>query len=167
MKIAFLDRDGTINKDYEDKQWTTIVEPEILPGSIEGLKYLQDKGFKFIIITNQYIIGENYITTKQYNDFNSKLIEILKDKGIDIDDIFYCPHARRENCNCIKPKKGMIEQALEKYPNIDMNKSIFIGDSKCDLELAENIGVKFFGINLNCKNKIRNIFEIRKYAKEL
>lgn len=97
MKVAFLDRDGTINKDYKDEQWSKIEEPEILPGSIEGLKYLQNKGFKFIIITNQYIIGENYITTKQYKDFNIKLLEILKDNGINIEDIFYCPHSREEN----------------------------------------------------------------------
>ncbi|HHX69183.1 MAG: HAD family hydrolase [Miniphocaeibacter sp.] len=163
MKVAFLDRDGTINKDYKDEQWSKIEEPEILPGSIEGLKYLQNKGFKFIIITNQYIIGENYITTKQYKDFNIKLLEILKDNGINIEDIFYCPHSREEKCNCIKPKIGMIEQANRKYPSIDMSESIFIGDSKCDMELAENIGVKFFGINLNCKNKIENIWEISKF----
>ena len=55
LKIAFLDRDGTIIKDYPDEKWREIKEPEFLEGSIEGLKRLKEMGYDFIIITNQYL----------------------------------------------------------------------------------------------------------------
>ena len=57
MKVAFLDRDGTINKDYDDNDWKHINNPEILDGNIEGLKKLKYYGYEIIIITNQYIIA--------------------------------------------------------------------------------------------------------------
>ncbi len=160
MKIAFLDRDGTINRDYEDSRWSFVQEPEILDGSIEGLLYLKEKGFKFIIITNQYIIGEGYITENDYHNFNNKLIDILASYGVEILDVFYCPHRRGSFCNCNKPSTGLIEQALEKYNNIDMNSSILIGDSLSDMELAEKMGLTFYGIKLDCDNKLDNLSEI-------
>ena len=62
MKIAFLDRDGTINKDYPDAEWTQIEDPEILPGAIEGMRELLARGYEIIVITNQYTIGEGLIS---------------------------------------------------------------------------------------------------------
>lgn len=165
MKVAFLDRDGTINKDYPDKIWSDIKNPEILSGSIEGLIYLRDLGYKFIIITNQYIINEGYISLKDYKEFNRKLINILRNNNIEIMDVFYCPHIKKENCNCFKPRPGMIYNALNKYPNIDIDSSIFIGDSLVDKELAEIFNMNFYGVNIDCKNKIRNILEIKKYIR--
>lgn len=61
MKVAFLDRDGTLNKDYSDNEWKNQKVSGILPEMVEGLTYLKGKGYKFIIIINQYIIGEYYI----------------------------------------------------------------------------------------------------------
>ncbi|WP_100065454.1 D-glycero-alpha-D-manno-heptose-1,7-bisphosphate 7-phosphatase [Miniphocaeibacter massiliensis] len=166
MRVAFLDRDGTINKDYSDEKWRVIKEPEILEGSIEGLKYLKRQGFEFIIVTNQYIIGDGYITLESYNKFNNKLIEILKNNSIEIIDVFYCPHSKREKCNCNKPKPGLIQQALEKYKSIDMKNSILIGDSKCDEELANLFKLDFYGLGVDCENRIDSIIEISKYIKE-
>lgn len=60
LKIAFLDRDGTLIKDYPDEKWREIKEPEFLEGSMEGLKRLKEMGYDFIIITNQYLIRWNY-----------------------------------------------------------------------------------------------------------
>lgn len=94
MKVAFLDRDGTINRDYPDEEWRHIKEPEILPGSIQGMKYIVNHGYEIIIVTNQYIIGEGVISHDQYNDFNSKLLLELSENGVNIRDIFHCPHAR-------------------------------------------------------------------------
>lgn len=66
MKIAFVDRDGTINKDYPDDDWRFIKEPEFLEGSIEALKEIRKKDYQIIIITNQYLINDGIITLLQY-----------------------------------------------------------------------------------------------------
>ena len=147
MKVAFLDRDGTINKDYPDEKWTKVKKFEILEGTIKGLKYLKNKGFEFIIVTNQYIIEEGFITFQDYINFNENLLKILGDNSIGVIDIFYCPHSRDVNCSCIKPKPGLIQKALDKYPSIDMASSILIGDSLCDKELADYFRLDFYGIN--------------------
>ena len=148
MKCAFLDRDGTINRDYPDEEWQQIKSPEILPGSIQGLKYILKQGYEIIIVTNQYTIGEGIISLDQYNDFTNKLLLKLSENGIEIKDVLYCPHSRKENCDCCKPKTGLIKQALAKYPSIDLSKSFMCGDSVSDMRCAEQLGLKFFGINM-------------------
>lgn len=162
IKVAFLDRDGTINKDYDDNDWKYINNPEILDGNIEGLKRLKNCGYEIIIITNQYIISDGIISEKQYEDFNNKLIEILKNEGIDILKIYYCPHNDLDKCNCKKPKTGMIDQALNDF-DIDLAKSFYIGDNYSDLELAKKFKLDFYGIigkNNNNIFKYNNILEV-------
>ena len=161
MKAAFLDRDGTIVKDYPDREWVNIKTPEFLEGSIEALKYIKNKDFEIIIITNQYLIGEKIITLKDYQSFNDLFLKTLKRNGVDILDVFYCPHARSENCKCIKPNPGLINQALHKYPDIDLQESFYVGDSLCDVQLAKSFNLKFFGINLPCKNKINALNQVK------
>lgn len=153
MKIAFVDRDGTIIKDYEDRLWSSVTEPVFLNGSIDGLKSIQQKGYTIIIITNQYLINEKVITSQQYKDITDKLIEELMDNKIEILDIFYCPHSKNENCSCMKPKDGMIRMALEKYPKIDLERSFIVGDSLCDIQLGQRLGIKTFGIGLAGDNE--------------
>lgn len=149
MKIAFLDRDGTIIEDYEDRLWSSITEPIFLNGSIETLKDIQQKGYEIIIITNQYLINEKIITLQQYEDITDKFVKRLLDNEIEILHIFYCPHSREENCNCMKPKDGMIKMALEEYPEIQLESSFIVGDSLCDVQLGEKLGIKTFGIEVN------------------
>ena len=136
MKVAFLDRDGTINRDYPDHIWSQIQSPEILPGAIQGMKYLKEKGYKIIIITNQY------------HDFNEQLLILLEENDISILDVFYCPHSRKEQCDCCKPKNGLIKQALRKYQDINLKESFMCGDSLSDMKCAESVGLKFFCIDI-------------------
>ena len=149
MKVAFFDRDGTIAKDYPDEEWANVQEPVLLSYAIDVLKQLCKAGYKIIIITNQYIIGEGYITEQQYREYNEKLLKVLKESGIDILDVFYCPHRRLDNCDCIKPKTGLIKAAIDKYPTINLNESFVVGDSICDAELANNVGVAAYGIGFD------------------
>lgn len=149
MKVAFLDRDGTIIKDYKDEEWRFVSQPEFIDGSLDALINIQNKGYKLIIITNQYLINENIITLNSYEEFTNKFISKLKENNIDLLDIFYCPHARTEDCDCLKPRPGLINQALMKYYNIDLEHSFLVGDSLCDMELAQYFKLKFFGININ------------------
>ncbi len=65
-----------------------------------------------------------------------------------IKDIFFCPHTKEENCKCFKPKTGLYEQALLKYPAIDLEESLLVGDSLCDIELGNRVGIRTYGINI-------------------
>lgn len=162
MRIAFLDRDGTISKEHSDEEWKYITDPILLEGTIEGLKILKDKGFEFIILTNQGLISKGYITEEQYEDYTNKLINILKDNDINVLKVYHCPHSSIDNCNCKKPKTGMIDKALEDF-DIDMNNSFYIGDSYSDYELATKFNLQFYGIKGRNNNDIfryNNILEI-------
>ncbi len=73
MKTAFLDRDGTINRDYPDAEWKSKTEPELIDGAMEGLRFLQDQGYALIMITNQYLIDEGIITLRRLSEFHRPL----------------------------------------------------------------------------------------------
>lgn len=161
MKIGFFDRDGTIIKDYPDEEWSTITHPEFLPGAIETLQQVMQKGYKIIIITNQYLINEGYLSLQQYEEMNKKMLEELTRHEVEIFDVFYCPHDRQEGCNCCKPQTGMVQNAIEKYPTIELNESFIIGDSIVDMELARQMNMVGFGINVAVPDKATNIFCIK------
>lgn len=168
LKIAFLDRDGTIIKDYPDEKWREIKEPEFLEGSIEGLKRLKEMGYDFIIITNQYLINDGIISLNDYQQFTGKFLKKLKEENIDILKIYFCPHNEKDHCHCKKPKPGMIEPAKKDFL-IDMNNSIYIGDSQVDYLLAKHFNLTFYGINYNGDNvkSYRSILEISKQIKKI
>ena len=168
LKIAFLDRDGTLIKDYPDEKWREIKEPEFLEGSIEGLKRLKEMGYDFIIITNQYLINDGIISLNDYQQFTGKFLKKLKEENIDILKIYFCPHNEKDHCHCKKPKPGMIEQAKKDFL-IDMNNSIYIGDSQVDYLLAKHFTLTFYWINYNGDNvkSYRSILEISKQIKKI
>nr|WP_321278103.1 HAD family hydrolase [uncultured Vibrio sp.] len=144
-KIAFLDRDGVINK--EVNYLHEIAKFEFTPGCIDGLKILQDYGFEFIIITNQAGIARGYYTVEDYHHLTDFYLKKLKSFGIDILDVFYCPHHKDGvikkyslDCVCRKPSTGMLTAACEKY-NIDLSQSILIGDKLSDVEAGAAFNV--------------------------
>ncbi|MGM9949213.1 MAG: D-glycero-alpha-D-manno-heptose-1,7-bisphosphate 7-phosphatase [Lysinibacillus sp.] len=157
MKVAFFDRDGTINVDYTDEEWTNKHTPELVDGALEALAAVRALGYEIIIITNQYLIDEGFITIEEYHAFSNKLLLLLEKSGITILDVFYCRHARWGNCPCMKPKAGMIKDALRKYPSIDLSRSFFIGDSRVDIELAYSLEMRGFGINVKTCPGLKNI----------
>lgn len=146
MNIAFLDRDGTIVRDYPDEQWRDITQPEMLTGSVEGMKVLIERGYRLIVVTNQYIIDDGVITLEQYQSYTEKLITTLKRHNIELMDVFYCRHSSTHDCNCRKPAIGMFQEAQHKYPEINISESLMMGDSEADRLFAENIGLRFYGI---------------------
>ncbi len=136
---VFLDRDGTINE--EVGYLNHITRLKLLPHSAEGLKLLKDAGFRLIVVTNQTGPARGYFPKELVFQTNDLLQKRLKRKGVQIDDFFVCFHLPEENCNCRKPKPGLIYQALKKYP-ISLSDSYVIGDKLIDIELGKNLGIK-------------------------
>lgn len=123
--------------------------PVFINGAIQTLKEVLNRGYKIIIITNQYIINEGYITLEQYPNITDQMLIELKRNGIEIHDIYYCPHTKTEGCCCIKPRIGMINKSLKEYPDINISESFMVGDSTVDMELAINMGMQGFGIGVS------------------
>ena len=137
-KAIFLDRDGTIS---DDTMFPHKAEDfRLLPGVVGGLKRLS-KDYIFVIITNQSGIGRGIFTVKDMHNFNNILLEELKKEGIEIKNIYFCPHVPEDNCDCRKPETKNILQA-KKDLNIDMESSWMIGDHPSDVELGKKMGTR-------------------------
>lgn len=137
-KAIFLDRDGVINK--EVKYLSKIKDFEFIEGVFETCKYLQYLNYKIIIITNQSGISRGYYTEKDFQILKNWMISQFEANGINILDAFHCPHSPDSNCNCRKPKPGMLLVAKNKH-NIDMQNSWMIGDREGDIIAANSSGI--------------------------
>lgn len=144
MKAVFLDRDGTIIKNVPYLNDSKKIE--FLPYVFEGLKILISNGFNLFIVTNQSGVSRGFIKLKELEEIHKRIKNILKKEGIKIKDIVYCPHLPEDNCNCRKPKTGLIEFLLKKY-KIDLKKSYLIGDKDEDILLAKNTGIKSISVS--------------------
>ncbi len=160
MKVAFLDRDGTIIRDYPDEDWRSAREPEFLPGAMDAMARLLALRYDLIVVTNQYLIGEGVLSLQEYHSFDRKFQNALAANGVRVLDTFFCPHARWEGCGCCKPKPGMIQQAMAKHPDIDLSQSFLVGDSAADAGLSAAFGLPFFGIGLPVKTRIQGLAEV-------
>ncbi len=143
-KALFVDRDGVIN--VEKNYVHTVDEFEFIPEIFGILKKYQDEGFLIIVVSNQAGVARNYYTEKDVKIVNNWMVHKLKEKGITIREVYYCPHHPdfTGDCECRKPRPGMILKALEKY-NIDPEKSVLIGDKETDILAGRNAGI---GTNL-------------------
>jgi D-glycero-D-manno-heptose 1,7-bisphosphate phosphatase len=146
-KAVFLDRDGTIicSGDHLYK----IEDMKFLPNAILGLEYLKKcSDYKLIIVTNQAGIAKGIYSEKDYFAFKSELHQRLGKSGIIIDGEYFCPHHKDGtvkkysiNCNCRKPKTGMLEKAAKDF-NLDLRKSWMIGDMESDILAGKNAGCR-------------------------
>ena len=139
-KALFLDRDGVINV---DKNYLYKIEDvEFVDGMFDLVKHYYDNNYLIIIVTNQSGIARGYFSDKDFTILMNWMTKQFLKNGITLTDIFYCPHYPEISgeCECRKPKAGMINEAIKKY-NIDRSKSLLIGDSKRDIESAHNAGI--------------------------
>lgn len=145
----FLDRDNTINYDPGYLHETDKVK--LLKNAKEGLTLLKKVGFLLIVISNQSGVGRGYFPVSDVYAVNDKINQLLGDDA-KIDAFYFCPHAPEENCNCRKPKTGLIDFVKKDF-DIDFENSFMVGDKKSDVEFGHNIGVKtvFIG-NKNSAN---------------
>lgn len=140
MKPAiFLDRDGTINREIG-----YLSEPdkfELLPNALDGMKKMQDMGYRLVIVTNQPGIGLGYFSKEDFYRVNKKMLTEISKAGILLDKIYFCPHSKAENCPCRKPEIGLILRAKEEL-NLDLSHSFFIGDSEVDIQTGAKAEMK-------------------------
>lgn len=146
LKAVFLDRDGTLNVDvaylYEIEKFKWI------PGAKEALKYLTEQGYTLFVVTNQSGVARGYFPEERVHELHGFIQRELDEVGVKIEKFYYCPHLPDGpipkyaiECDCRKPKPGMILQACKEY-DIDKEKSFLVGDGKRDVEAAEAAGIR-------------------------
>lgn len=140
-KTVFLDRDGTLNirppkacyiEKTEEFQW--------LEGAMEAVKYLKDKGYRLILVSNQPGIARGRLTEDILAEIHDKMqTDLLENTGYKVDAIYYCPHNWDAGCSCRKPKPGMLYQAQKEY-SLNLRECILIGDDERDVEAGQAVG---------------------------
>lgn len=140
MKPAvFLDRDGVIieNRAAYVRTWSDVT---FLPGALQALVRLSQTPYAIVIVTNQSVIGRGLIPGSQIRDISRRIVSAIHEAGARIDGVYMCPHAPADNCDCRKPKPGLLTQAAEEL-NLDLGRSYMIGDALTDMDAAERAGV--------------------------
>jgi len=140
VKLVILDRDGVINFDSDD--YVKSVDEFIpIPGSLEAIARLNQAGYKVAVATNQSGIGRGYYDLDTLNQMHAKLTRALAAIGGQIEIIAYCPHSPEDNCECRKPKAGLLLD-IGKRLNTTLQEIPVIGDSLRDLESARIVGAR-------------------------
>ena len=135
----FLDRDGTLNPDPG-----YIKSPDqfdLFPGASEALASLKRAGARLIVVTNQSGIARGLLSREDLNAVHRKLTCLLAGAGVALDAIYICPHHPDDGCECRKPNRGMIDQAVREW-GVNLDRSYVIGDHLRDIELAKRIGAR-------------------------
>jgi histidinol-phosphate phosphatase family protein len=138
----FLDRDGVINvKLPGDEYVRTWDEFRLIPAVVDWIRLFNAAGFLVVVVTNQRGIARGVMRAKDVDDIHARMTAELAARGARIDDILVCPH-EKDTCDCRKPRPGMIREAQRRW-DIDLSRSLLIGDSESDRQLAVNCGLRF------------------------
>jgi D-glycero-D-manno-heptose 1,7-bisphosphate phosphatase len=137
QKVAFVDRDGTINYDFGYVH--RIRDLRFLPNAIRGLQLLQSIGFQIFIMTNQSGIGRGLFTEKVYRGFTKSFLKQLRSKGVRISGIHHCPHLPTEGCACRKPQLKHYRAVIHRR-NVNIRSSVCIGDKTEDVAAGSRLG---------------------------
>lgn len=144
-KAVFLDRDGVINVDHA---YVSKAEDfEFIDGVFDACRHFQQQGYLLVIVTNQSGIGRGYYTEQDFQQLTDWMLAQFTLHGINISGVYFCPHHPNNaqppyniDCNCRKPAPGMLLQAIHEH-NIDVTKSLMLGDKAADMQAAAAAGV--------------------------
>ncbi|MBR0459380.1 MAG: HAD family hydrolase [Victivallales bacterium] len=144
--FLFLDRDDTLIYDHPYLRDPAGVE--LTPGAGRALKVLQDAGFQLALVTNQSGIARGLVKPEELECVHARLRELLREEGVVLAGIFLCPHGPWEECDCRKPRTGMLRQACAQF-EVDLTRSAMIGDRAGDIEMGRAFGLTTVQIRLN------------------
>lgn len=148
IKAVFVDRDGTIN--VEKGHVFRCEDLEFLPGAVEGLRLLTERGISIFIITNQAGIAKGLYTEEDFRVFTEYMDGLLRGEGVAIEDTLFCPHHPEgtvqeytKACQCRKPNTLLIESVMAEH-GYGVDELALIGDKDTDIEAGNRLGLRTY-----------------------
>ena len=140
MSTIFIDRDGVINENRSDyvKNWD---EFRFLAGSREAIAALTKAGHRVVVCTNQAGVAQGLISTDTMEDIHRRMQDAIEEVGGVIEKVYACTHSKTADCDCRKPRPGMLLRASREL-DLDMGDAVFIGDSITDMQAGSAAGVR-------------------------
>jgi histidinol-phosphate phosphatase family protein len=138
---AFVDRDGVVNRRIPGDYVRAPGQFEVLPGAVEALARLSDTFGRVVVVTNQAGVGKGLIDPRDLEEIHRELIAAVERAGGRLDAVLVCPHLVEDHCPCRKPGTDLARQAVERFADIDLERSVMVGDSRSDMEFAARLGV--------------------------
>ncbi len=140
MKAVFLDRDGVINADRDDYVKNTR-ELVIYPFAPAAIRALNEAGWPVFVISNQQGVAKGIIRDEDLLAIQSEITRQVRDGGGTISAFYYCKHLATDNCDCRKPRAGLLLQAAEEH-HIDLESSVMVGDTDRDIAAGKAAGCR-------------------------
>ncbi len=137
---VFLDRDGVINRGRPGYVRTPDAF-EFLPSAIRGMRILRDAGWRLVLVTNQDVMGWKLIPDAQLRRIHGRMLEVLHREGVELAEIYYCPHHVLSDCACRKPRPGMLLAAARDL-GVSPRLAWMVGDKPLDLETGRAFGCR-------------------------
>lgn len=148
MKLIFLDRDGVINQYPGDRNYVTSwKEFRFLPNAKKALKDLNKDDFRIVVISNQAGVSKGLYSEQDLSIITKNMIQEINDAGGRIDSVLYCIHQDKDDCNCRKPKTGLVDKTLAECRDQGFSLEpgedcFFIGDSIRDIKTGKSAGCR-------------------------
>jgi D-glycero-D-manno-heptose 1,7-bisphosphate phosphatase len=138
-RAVFLDRDGTLIEDLDYPREAERVR--LLDGVGAGLRALRDAGFMLVVISNQSGIGRGIIDPDEAKAVHERFVAELRAEHIELDGVWYCPHAPWVQCDCRKPQPAMLLRAAEQL-DVALAESFRVGDKLSDAQAGHRAGCR-------------------------
>jgi imidazoleglycerol-phosphate dehydratase/histidinol-phosphatase len=147
-RILFVDRDGTLIEEPADHQVDSLDKVRFMPGVFAALAELKQRGFRFVMVTNQDGLGTASFPRPTFEAPHEFMLQAFRSQGIEFDAVFVCPHLPADGCECRKPRIGLVQDFIRDAA-VDLGGSAMVGDRETDLEFARNLGLRGLLIRMN------------------
>jgi D-glycero-D-manno-heptose 1,7-bisphosphate phosphatase len=135
----FMDRDGTLS--HEKGYMNHPSRYQLFPFAIDAVRLINRSGFLAVLVTNQAGVARGYFEEPLIEEVHASIEAALHAGDARLDGIYYCTHHPKQECDCRKPRPGLILKAQAEL-DIDLSSSYVVGDRPSDLELAWNVGAR-------------------------
>jgi len=139
-KIIFVDRDGTLIDEPEDKQVDSLHKVKLKKNVVPALLMLIEAGYVLVMVSNQDGMGTRSFEKDDFDGPQNWLMNIFQTQGVYFENILICPHFASDYCQCRKPNLGLVMDYM-RGGKMDFEKSYVIGDRETDIQLAKNMGI--------------------------
>ncbi|MEO5732741.1 MAG: D-glycero-beta-D-manno-heptose 1,7-bisphosphate 7-phosphatase [Rubrivivax sp.] len=138
LKLVILGRDGILNA-YRESHVAELSEWQAIPGAMEAVARINHAGWHVVVATNQSGIGRGMIDMAAINAVHAHMHQQLMAQGARVDAVFFCPHTPEADCDCRKPRPGLMLDIARRY-GVDLSHVPMVGDTLRDLQAAAAAG---------------------------